>query len=437
MIVTILLKICAILIPIATYGDVRAELTPSQHHEIKTMLQKDQSKPPFYETVNQTKVRITVHMTQMRFINTAEADFTFYYYQIWNDPRLKFPFAGNTNFSEYTYHVVERNHFGNIWLVESYIENELHSRVHDSSMPNRFVWLLPNGTVIYSLRMTVGLACELRGFLFPNGLFDCLLKFRIHSYTNDQVYMEWDSINKPVINISFANPEVKMHTWQFTECSSDMSAVVDSSCLQLLVRVQFSFASSAVRLFLPSVFIVLVGWLSFWIERSEVSSRVKLGTLCLLAMITEQVGTKLFLPVEFTISSMEVWFVMSLVFVVVAMIEYTFVHAVDIFQEKVKQQQELKERVRTETGGIGDPQDIKQRSNVDLIEMNTSPTGSPVDFESYGNEKDDLMNSFGARFIMMVPTGVVEKYFRIFYPIAYLLFQFLFWTIFLNYEEVL
>ncbi|XP_033752760.1 glycine receptor subunit alpha-1-like isoform X2 [Pecten maximus] len=401
-------------------------------HEIDKMLQKDQSKPPFYHTGNKTNVRITIHMTQMRFIDTAEADFTFYLYQIWNDPRLSYRFENNSDFNE-TYHVVRSRYFGNIWLAESYVENELHSHIHDSSMANRFVWLMANGTLIYSMRMTVGLACELKGFLFPNGLFDCLMKFRIHSYTNDQVSMEWDTIHQPKINVTFANPEVTKHALEFTKCSSDTSAVVDSSCIQLLVHVRFSFASSAARLFLPSIFIVLVGWLSFWIERSEVSSRVKLGTLCLLAMITEQVGTKLFLSAKFVISAMEVWFVVSLLFVVVAMFEYTFVHAVDIFQDKVRRQEEMKKKIRTVVGGIGDPQDSKQRSNVDLIEMNTLPSDGPVSVES---ESDDLINSFGAKFFMSVPTGVVEKYFRILYLIAYVLFQFLFWTVYLNYEEV-
>ncbi|XP_021349520.1 gamma-aminobutyric acid receptor subunit rho-1-like [Mizuhopecten yessoensis] len=405
-------------------------------YQLEAMLQKDNSKPPFYHTGYQTKITITAHMTQMRLIDTSESDFTFYYYQIWNDPRLKFPFGNNSDIDRNTYHVVRRKYFGNIWLAESYIENELRSHIHDSSMSNRFVWLLSNGTVVYSMRMTVGLSCDLRGVLFPNGLYDCLMKFRIHSYTTDQVSMEWDSVNKPQINVDFDNSEVAVHAWQFSKCSSDTSAVVDSSCLQLLVNIHFSFASNAARLFLPSIFIVLVGWLSFWIERSEVSSRVKLGTLCLLAMITEQVGTKLLLPVEFNISSVEVWFVMSLTFVVVAMFEYTFVHAVDIFQEKVKRQEEMKKKIRTQTGGIGDTQDIKQRSNVDLIDMNTLSSDGSASGETTGNRNDDLMNTFGAKYIMMVPTGVVEKYFRILYPVAYLFFQFLFWTIYLNYEEV-
>lgn len=81
-----------------------------------------------------------------------EADFTFYYYQIWEDSRLEYPFGNHSDYGMADYHVVQSRYFGNVWLAESYIENELHSRVHDSSMPNRFVWLLPNGTIVYSLR---------------------------------------------------------------------------------------------------------------------------------------------------------------------------------------------------------------------------------------------------------------------------------------------
>jgi len=50
------------------------------------------------------------------------------------------------------YHVVREEYFKNIWLVESYVENELHSRIHDSSIPNKSVWVFPNGTLAYSMR---------------------------------------------------------------------------------------------------------------------------------------------------------------------------------------------------------------------------------------------------------------------------------------------
>ncbi|XP_069131690.1 glycine receptor subunit alpha-1-like [Argopecten irradians] len=430
---TISPRACFLIFTLSMYDGIKADLTPQQRREIDAMLQTDRSKPPFYHTGNKTDVRITIHITQMRFIDTNEADFTFYYYQIWNDPRLKYPF-GNISDIDTTYHVIRNKYFENIWLPESYVENEIHSHVHDSSMPNRFVWITPNGTIIYSMRMTVGLSCDLKGFLFPNGLFDCLLKFRIHSYTNDQVTLEWDSINKPKINVTFANPEVTTHTWEFTTCSSDTSAVVDSSCVQLLVHIGFSFANNVGRLFIPSIFIVLVGWLSFWIERSQVSSRVKLGTLCLLAMITEQVGTKLFLQTDITISAIEVWFVMSLIFVVVAMFEYTFVHAVDIFQQKIRRQEEIKKDNLTE--GITDTGALKQMSNVDLVDTNLGSADGHAIGETEGNRSNNNTYSFSVRFFMSVPTGVVEKYFRVYYLAAYAVFQLLFWIFYLHYEEV-
>ena len=112
--------------------------------------------------------------------------------------------------------------------------------------------------------------------------------------------------------------------------------VLDSSCVQLLVQIERSFAKNVVRMYMPSVFVVIVGWLSFWIDRNEVSARIKLGTLCLLAMITEEVGIKFLLPERYSFVAIEVWFIVNLVFVVMAMIEYTFVHAVDRFQEKLK-----------------------------------------------------------------------------------------------------
>ncbi|OWF52389.1 gamma-aminobutyric acid receptor subunit alpha-6-like [Mizuhopecten yessoensis] len=411
-------------------------LTPLQRDEVENMLQKDHSTPPFYHTGNRTVIRISIYMTEMRFLKRTEADFTFYYYQIWDDPRLKYPFANTTDFGLKDYHVVRRKYFDNIWLAESYIENELHSRVHDSSMSNRFVWLLSNGTLVYSMRMTAGLVCNLRGVLFPNALFVCRLKFRIHSYTKEKVSLEWDTLQKPIIPMDFDNEDVSMDKWELLHCTLDDSAVVDSSCLELKLGVKVGFASNAVRIFMPSIFIVLVGWLSFWIERSEVSARIKLGTLSMIAMITEQVGAKFFLPVDFKVTAFEVWYIMSLVFVVAAMFEYTFVHAVDVFQLKVKRQEDQRKEIREVSGSDVDTNGDSRVGSTDQIEMDKIDSVGPINDQSISTEdNNDLMNTCCARYIMMISTGRVEKYFRILYAIAYLVFQFFFWTISLNYEE--
>ncbi|XP_033752762.1 glycine receptor subunit alpha-3-like [Pecten maximus] len=420
------------------FGNVYS-LTPSQRQEIETMLQKDHSNPPFYHTGNKTDIKMSIYMTEMRFLERTEADFTFYYYQVWDDPRLKYPFANNTDYGIKDYHVVRSKYFDNIWLAESYIENELRSRVHDSTMSNRFVWLLSNGTLVYSMRITAGLACTLRGVLFPNALFVCRLKFRIHSYTKDKVSLKWDTDLQPMLPVDFDNEEVSLDKWEALQCVLDNSAVTDSSCLELKVSIKVSFASNVVRIFMPSIFIVLVGWLSFWIERNQVSARIKLGTLSMLAMITEQVGTKFFLPVNFKVVSFEVWYIMSLVFVVAAMFEYTFVHAVDAFQLKMKLQEEQMKKNRKESDGMMDTNGDSRTSSTNQLEMDNIDLEGPVNGKnSNTNDSVDVIknNSFGAKYIMMISTGQVEKYFRIVYAVSYIVFQFLFWTIALNYEEI-
>jgi len=98
---------------------------------------------------------------------------------------------------------------------------------------------------------------------------------------------------------------------------------------------------------MPSIFVVFVGWLSFWVDRSEVSARVKLGTLCLLSMITEEVGIKLLLPNSKRIPSVDVWFSVNLVFVLIAIVEFTIIHAVDSFRKRWKEQERKLHSMKT------------------------------------------------------------------------------------------
>ncbi|XP_033752987.1 gamma-aminobutyric acid receptor subunit rho-3-like [Pecten maximus] len=406
-------------------------LSPQQRADIDSRLSRDMSIPPFYFSKNTTEVKMHILMTNVRFDDENKADFTFYTYQIWTDERLAYPSISNDTEA---HHVVRQVYFGNIWLVESYVENELYSHVHDTAMLNRFVWIFPNGTIVYSMRLTVGLACNLISVRFPVGEFSCDLKYRIHSYSRDLVMLKW-SPDKPVIFTRSAQEDsVDTKQWKFSGCDADDSAVLESSCLEMSVVLTQDYMRSMVRLYMPSIFVVFVGWLNFWIDRKQVSARIKLGTLCLLAMITEEVGIKFLLPSSIQFDAIEVWFCANLVFVLVTIVEYTFVHAVDCYQEKWYKKYDSKSPVHhcKENGnGAIDTIDIskKEPQHPDAIGSDT--------YTSYDIEpKDGDTSCWWSRVVMKISSGFIEKSARILYAVAYAIFQTFYWFYYLNHTYV-
>lgn len=59
------------------------------------------------------------------------------------------------------------------------------------------------------------------------------------------------------------------------------------SCLRLVLALQRSFAYYILHLYLPSTMLVIVSWVSFWLERTAVPARVTLGVTTLLTMTAQ------------------------------------------------------------------------------------------------------------------------------------------------------
>ncbi|KAK3102903.1 hypothetical protein FSP39_014825, partial [Pinctada imbricata] len=253
-----------------------------------------------------------------------QAESEMYLYQLWSDPRLTFNATHDTDF-----HVVRPKFWDNLWLGETYLEGMVSNRIQDPTMPNKFVWVFPNGTLAVAIRMAVLMVCDMNVFQFPLATYRCQLKIRVHSYLQNDLELYWDMREPIRFADDFESDHVELLGTKYGICKNKGSEVLDSACLHLEIRLQKDYSNSILRVYIPSIFIVFVGWLSFWIDRGEVSARVKLGTLCVLAMITDQVGQNFATPSKSAITSIEVWYTICLTFVTAVMVEFTVVHAID------------------------------------------------------------------------------------------------------------
>ncbi len=80
--------------------------------------------------------------------------------------------------------------------------------------------------------------------------------------------------------------------------------------------------------FIPSGFIVVVSWVSFWISPDAVPGRVTLGVTTVLTMITQSFITGFTLPQVPYVKATDVWMAASMTFVFAALLEYALVNVV-------------------------------------------------------------------------------------------------------------
>lgn len=81
-----------------------------------------------------------------------------------------------------------------------------------------------------------------------------------------------------------------------------------------------------IQIFIPSILIVILSWVSFWISIEATPARVPLGLLTVLTITTQAGGANSSLPRVSYIKAIDVWMLTCLIFVFSALLEFAIVN---------------------------------------------------------------------------------------------------------------
>jgi hypothetical protein len=127
--------------------------------------------------------------------------------QKWNDPRLAYNVGSHS--ADYSYFPL--NSAKLFWKPDTFFPDADKGDFHFITTPNTFVWLYPNGDVLYSLRLEVSFPCRQNSFptRFGHGIgipVACPLRLSSYGYTSDQVTYEWDDKDPLEVNQNLYTP---------------------------------------------------------------------------------------------------------------------------------------------------------------------------------------------------------------------------------------
>ncbi|XP_012169554.1 pH-sensitive chloride channel 2-like isoform X1 [Bombus affinis] len=222
-----------------------------------------------------------------------------------------------------------------IWTPTVYVSNEPSSAIMGNSVKDILVSIDPSGMVILNTRLQVTLNCGLRLEKFPFDVQECPLVFESWTHNVHDMVLYWDQ--DPIILAD----ELHLTEYKLFDKWVNTSEVFYTTSQQHYGHFAGNFSSISITFklaremgffmmdyYIPSILIVVISWVSFWLHMDASPPRIVLGTNTILTFMTLASKVENSLPKVSYIKASEIWFLGCTIFLFAAMVEFAFVNTI-------------------------------------------------------------------------------------------------------------
>uniref|UniRef100_A0A4W5M5Z0 Gamma-aminobutyric acid receptor subunit pi n=1 Tax=Hucho hucho TaxID=62062 RepID=A0A4W5M5Z0_9TELE len=275
---------------------------------------------PFFDNGPVT-VGMSLDIASIDTISEINMDYTatIFLRQRWTDERLVF--EGNKSLS------LDGRLVELLWVPDTFIVDSKKSFLHDITVENRLIRIFPNGTVLYALRITTTVACNMDLTKYPMDKQTCTLQLESWGYNINDVMFYWTRGNESVSGLDtlrLAQYTIEDH---YTSASEAIYETGHYPKLIFHFELKRSILYFILETYVPSSLLVVLSWVSFWISQSSVPARICIGVTTVLTMTTLMMGARTSLPnANCFIKAIDVYLGICFSFIFGALIEYAVAH---------------------------------------------------------------------------------------------------------------
>ncbi|CAL4124456.1 unnamed protein product, partial [Meganyctiphanes norvegica] len=266
----------------------------------------------------QFSLRVQLKSIEIIVLNEAKYSMDCYMRQEWQDERLKF--KGPEKRLTINIKMLE-----NIWKPDTYFHNGHGSYVHMITRPNKFFRIDQEGNIYYSMRLTIKARCPMMLRNFPMDKQSCPLVIGSYAYTEKDVRYQWSggkvSFEKSLMLSQFDLIDFNTinHSMRWKHGKDVFSA------LQVNFNLQRHTGYFLIQVYVPCILIVILSWVSFWINREATSDRVGLGITTVLTLSTISLDTRTDLPKVHYATALDWFILMSFGYCIATLLQFAAV----------------------------------------------------------------------------------------------------------------
>uniref|UniRef100_A0A3P8SJD9 GABA(C) receptor n=1 Tax=Amphiprion percula TaxID=161767 RepID=A0A3P8SJD9_AMPPE len=375
-------------------------------------------------------VGIDVQVESIDSISEVNMDFTMTLYlrHYWKDERLSFPSRTNQS-RTFDSRLVKK-----IWVPDVFFVHSKRSFIHDTTMENIMLRVYPDGNILYSVRVTVTALCSMDFSSFPLDTQNCSLESR-----ND-LMLYWKNGND-----SLRTDEIVLSQFFIEHFHASSGLAFYSSTgwynrlfINFILRRHIFFFM--LQTYFPTMLMVVLSWVSFWIDRRAVPARVSLGITTVLTMSTIITGVSSSMPQVSYVKAVDIYLWTSFLFVFLSVIEYAAVNYCTTLEEMRK----MKRGKIPSTFNASQAMAFDGCFHDNDIELTPFPRMAPTltsDPLTPPPQNPAVRPTEGTRLrrqrsvrenvdLLVSNSYMIDSYSRLAFPLSYLLFNTIYWSLY-------
>ncbi|KAL7858568.1 hypothetical protein AOLI_G00186700 [Acnodon oligacanthus] len=398
--------------------------------------------------VSITEVKTDIFVTSFGPVSDVEMEFTMdmFFRQMWVDERLAF--EGPIEILRLNNRMVDK-----IWTPDTFFRNARKSLAHNTTSPNKMFRIMQNGTVFYTMRLTVSAECPMKLMDFPMDGHSCPLRFGSYAYTNHEIVYTWrkglvESVDVPpessnllqydLIGKTLSSETLKISTEQRRlKPLAGPEAIWGHYSVQVVHFIlQRKLGYHLIQTYIPLIMVVVLSQVAFWINKESVPARTVAGVTTVLTMTTLSISARSSLPKVAYATAMDWFIAVCFAFVASALVEFAAVNYFATLEANKMRRRLSRGSVLESIAEGSDDEDestvsdpsVGGRVRMRMSSISEAPqTRLPI-FLQQGSAVPPNVTLAGP--------SPIDQYARIVFPLAFAIFNIIYWYIYLSKDTI-
>ncbi|XP_037570612.2 gamma-aminobutyric acid receptor subunit rho-3 [Dermacentor silvarum] len=382
------------------------------------------SEPPIFNGMA-VLVNVSMKIVDVDDINEKRMDFRLHTYieESWRDHRLRSsPFA-----QRWRRMSVPRRVARLMWAPDVVFSNTKRSSIFRQSVDSVAYKIARDGSVHRLTRYLFQVRCLMTFHKYPMDIQHCHFKVSLLATPNSITELSWDG------NV---DDQGESRAIEFVERVDQVRETVGPRLYSIPARIEnythllanFTFerrlTASIVNTYIPSGLVVVLSWLSFWLDVHAVQGRITLGVTAILTLTTQVVQSRTALPPVDYVKAVDIWLFACLISVFTSLLEYAVAY------QYVKSQ-----RIGFQGDGAMADEDITDNDmlgSAGSMESTVSrgnlpaPSRFPIQPLLQPNKLLAFVAKF--RFLSISSSNVFDSVSRAMFPSVFVLFMIAYWA---------